>query len=114
MAQSLEQLHEQITREHDILRLVAGTAVVSLGLSVGYVLWVLRAGYLLTSMLSSMPAWQFIDPLPILNSRTLLSRRREEDDDHDRDDDSLQTLLGRTRRRPAVASHPRASEESVQ
>jgi hypothetical protein len=28
--------------------------------------WLLRGGMLLASLLSSMPAWQFLDPLPIL------------------------------------------------
>jgi len=38
------------------------------GLTVGYVFWTVRAGYLLTSLIAQMPAWRFVDPLPILNS----------------------------------------------
>ena len=45
---------------------VATTAAASVGLSVGYVLWLLRGGVLISSMLSSLPAWRMVDPLPIL------------------------------------------------
>jgi hypothetical protein len=50
-------------------RWMIGSAVgVTTGLTVGYVLWTIRAGYLLTSLIAQMPTWRFIDPLPILNS----------------------------------------------
>ena len=35
------------------------------GLSVGYVVWLVRGGVLMSSMLSALPAWQLIDPLPV-------------------------------------------------
>ncbi len=38
------------------------------GLTVWYVLWTVRAGYLLTSLIAQMPAWRMIDPLPILET----------------------------------------------
>jgi hypothetical protein len=47
-------------------RLMTSTIVVSAGMSVGYVVWLLRGGLLLGSLLSSLPAWQVIDPLPVL------------------------------------------------
>ena len=45
---------------------LASTTVVSTGLSIGYVVWLLRSGVLLSSVLSALPAWQFLDPLPVL------------------------------------------------
>lgn len=36
-------------------------------MSVGYVIWLIRGGALVGSMLSAMPAWQMIDPLPVLH-----------------------------------------------
>ncbi len=61
-----------------------GTAIAaSTGLSVGYVIWLIRSGMLLSSVLSSMPAWRLADPLVIL------SGRGEEDDD----DESLITII---------------------
>ncbi len=38
------------------------------GLTVGYVFWTVRAGYLLTGLIAQMPAWRLVDPLPILSS----------------------------------------------
>jgi hypothetical protein len=54
-----EQLSEPIT---------SGSLVFSAGLSVGYVIWIARSGTLLSSIISSLPAWRLIDPLPILSS----------------------------------------------
>ena len=47
---------------------VGSTVALSTGISVGYVVWLARGGLLLASMLSSMPAWRLVDPLPILAS----------------------------------------------
>ena len=47
------------TKRSNSLRGSTGSTVaVSTGLSVGYVLWLVRGGVLLSSVLSSMPAWQ--------------------------------------------------------
>jgi len=48
------------------------------------VAWLVRGGVLLSTALSSLPAWQFIDPLPVL------ARTR---DGEDGDDDSLQSII---------------------
>ncbi len=66
--------------------IVNSTVVASSGFTIGYVAWLTRGGLLLASMLSSMPAWRSVDPLPILAS---LKQREPEDGD----DDSLATLL---------------------
>ena len=57
---------------------VGSAAVVSTSLSVGYVVWILRGGSILTTFMSALPAWQSFDPLPILQS---FERRDESDDD---------------------------------
>jgi hypothetical protein len=54
------------------------------GLSAGYVVWMLKGGSLLASLLSSLPAWQLADPLAIL-----VGKKEDEDDD----DDSLKTII---------------------
>ena len=64
--------------------MVGSTAVVTTSLSVGYVIWVLRGGSLLTAFMSSLPAWHAFDPLAVLQS---FERRK------DKDDDSLLTLV---------------------
>jgi hypothetical protein len=43
------------------------TVLVSSGLSVGYVLWLARGGALVASLMSSVPAWASVDPLPVLS-----------------------------------------------
>ena len=48
--------------------IVGSSAAVSTSVSVGYAVWMLRGGSLLTSILSSLPVWQGFDPLPVLDS----------------------------------------------
>ena len=72
----LDQLQRDLEWSDGISDLVAGTAIVlSAALSTGFVVWVLRGGYLLSFMISSMPAWTLIDPLPILESWTPSGRQ---------------------------------------
>ena len=59
---------------------VGTTATVSTSVSVGYVIWMLRGGSLLTTFLSSLPAWQSFDPLPVLES---FEEQNTDDDDHE-------------------------------
>lgn len=68
LRRNLDALHDQLQdsgleRRH----VVASSIALSTGLSVGYVIWLIRGGALLGSMLSAMPAWQMIDPLPVLH-----------------------------------------------
>ena len=55
--------------------------------TVGYVVWMLRGGVLLSSLMAQMPAWKFIDPIVILANY-------DRDDDAD-DDDSIQAIVER-------------------
>ena len=67
---TLEQdlLHDVEAKEF-VQNLVVGTTAASLtGLTVGYVIWLIRGGTLLATMISSLPAWMAFDPLPILDS----------------------------------------------
>jgi hypothetical protein len=57
----------QMNEASDARRLLAETGMVlSAGLSIGYVVWLVRGGVLISSMMSALPAWQMIDPMPIL------------------------------------------------
>ena len=49
-------------------------------------IWLIRGGVLLSSVLSSLPAWQMVDPLPVLGVMYA-------DEDLDTEDDSLETLV---------------------
>jgi len=66
---------------------VGSAAVVTTSLSVGYVIWILRGGSLLTTFMSALPAWQAFDPLPVLQSF-----HKATDDD---DDDTLLSIATR-------------------
>ena len=46
--------------------IVVSSITLSSGLSVGYILYLLRGGAIMSSMLTSLPAWRFVDPLPIV------------------------------------------------
>ncbi|MFN0160152.1 MAG: hypothetical protein ACKVQQ_02915, partial [Burkholderiales bacterium] len=65
----LDRLREDVRQDFDMERSFAITATgVTLGLSVAYVLWMVRSGVLMGSLLSSLPAWRVLDPLPVLSS----------------------------------------------
>jgi hypothetical protein len=71
-----DQLREQFSLDKTVSISVAG---VSLGVSVAYVLWMVRGGVLLGSYLSAIPAWRLLDPLPVLGH--LGTPDADEDDD---------------------------------
>ena len=100
---SLDAVKQEMTSQNTLSQVYLGSAIVSsIGLSVGYVVWLLRGGMLIASLLSSMPAWQFLDPLPIL-------ARKKDDDDSD-DNESLESIVDKKPRqtnpnkKPADAS----------
>ena len=70
MVNSLDDVKKEMAGEIAFNKTVMGSAIaVSTGLSVGYVVWLIRGGMLLSSLLSSIPAWQILDPLPVLAGR---------------------------------------------
>jgi hypothetical protein len=66
---------------------IGSTLTFVTGLSIGYVLWLIRGGLLLSSLLSSLPAWRFVYPLPVLAH---LGASVKEDAT---EDDSLEAVL---------------------
>ncbi|BBO69402.1 hypothetical protein DSCA_33320 [Desulfosarcina alkanivorans] len=93
MVNSLDEVKKEMAGDVAVNQTILGSAIaVSTGLSVGYVVWMIRGGMLLSSLLSSLPAWQILDPLPVL-----AVRRGDTDAD---DDESLASM---------VASQPRSA-----
>jgi hypothetical protein len=83
--------------------LAIGTALtVSTAFTVGYVIWMLRGGMLLTSLIAQMPAWRLIDPLVVLN------RTNEFFDDGEQE--TLETIVDSLEDRPI---EPAAKEEAI-
>ena len=86
--QELDKLRDEIRDETSFTKTVVGsTLAATTGLSIGYVLWLIRGGMLLSSVLSSLPAWRLVDPLPILASLDKGSQ------DEQADDDSLESVI---------------------
>ena len=80
-------LRNELDNDEMVSTAVVGSSVaVTTGLSVGYVIWLIRGGVLVSSVLSSLPAWQSIDPLPVLNIAD--SARRD-----DEDEESLESIV---------------------
>ena len=71
--------------------------------SVGFVVWMLRGGFLIASLLSSLPAWTFVDPLPILDEFDDSDCPPEGDDD-EHDKETLESMIRRSEKRAAMKS----------
>jgi hypothetical protein len=67
--QSLAQMKTELKATSTTQYFTAATAVTTTSsLTVGYVLWAIRGGWLASSILAQMPAWRLIDPLVVLSS----------------------------------------------
>ena len=65
--ESIDRLREAADEETRLEHMAsAAAAVAGFSFSVGYVVWLVRGGILVTSLLSSLPAWRMLDPLPVL------------------------------------------------
>jgi hypothetical protein len=82
---SLDAVQEEMGNEILIGKTVVGSAIAtSVGLSAGYVVWMLKGGSLMASVLSSLPAWQLADPLAILVGKI---------GNEDEDEDTLENII---------------------
>jgi hypothetical protein len=67
-AHQFDRMRESVREElHLDDAVTISAASVSLGLSLVYVVWLIRGGVLLGSYLSALPAWRLLDPLPVLS-----------------------------------------------
>jgi hypothetical protein len=90
MSKEMDAADDKLLTEKK-LKIVAGEATVaSFGASAAYVLWMLRGGSLLSSLLSILPAWQSIDPLPVLDNFENRKRRKNRENS---DLESLESMV---------------------
>lgn len=105
MQSHLDELREEIAEAPVFVELVTGGAMtLTAGLSAGYIAWLARGGVLLSSMLSSLPVWQFVDPLPVLGHQRGTGNEDDEsleslvsdsgDSGNDAEDESEETVKG--------------------
>ncbi len=91
-SRDLDQLREDVTTDIQYGKIMAGSTVAaSTGLSIGYVAYLLRGGVVLSSVLTSLPAWTFFDPTPVLGGVT--KGRPGEDGE---DDESLESMVNKS------------------
>jgi hypothetical protein len=77
LLRGLDELQRQMAEGSlDQRSVVASSIAVTSGLSIGYVVWLVRGGVLASSMLSALPAWKLIDPLPVLAAAGAVKRHR--------------------------------------
>ena len=70
LARKFDAVQRQLALQTEQHHAIVATGVgLTGGLSIGYVIWLIRGGVLVSSMLSALPAWQMIDPLPVLAAR---------------------------------------------
>ena len=91
------QREELAERAAENKTLIGSSFTLSSGLSVGYLLWLIRGGTLMGSVLSSLPAWRLVDPLPVLGSLG---------DDLDDDDESLESMVDNVKREAELKKPP--------
>jgi hypothetical protein len=91
MVSALDQLRESIKSGEAVEQQVVGFSVAAgTTVSAGYVIWLLRGGVLATSLMSSLRAWRFVDPLPVLTR----FKGGDKEDDDENVDDSLEAIVG--------------------
>ena len=90
MWDELNSMRNQMTSEQSssafVEDIVVGTTTaVTGGLTVGYVIWLIRGGSLLATMVSVMPTWMSFDPLPVMD--------RFEEEKSEEDTESLASIV---------------------
>ncbi|MBT8149213.1 MAG: hypothetical protein KJO24_04740, partial [Gammaproteobacteria bacterium] len=101
---AVDQMREDIIDAAlDNAPVVGSTFAVSAGMSAGYVAWLARSGAVLGSVMSAMPMWRFIDPLPVLNKL---------DDDSD-DEESLEAIIEKSANDTAQGASHEAVEDTT-
>ncbi|MEE9146934.1 MAG: hypothetical protein V3U27_05990, partial [Candidatus Tectomicrobia bacterium] len=97
----LDRMRDEVRNDAVLDKALVGSSVaVTTGLSIGYVVWLVRGGMLLSSLLSSLPAWRMVDPLPVLASLDTSAKR-----DHG-DDDSLEAIIKKRAKRATTPRGP--------
>ncbi|HPV84182.1 MAG TPA: hypothetical protein PK866_13685, partial [Nitrospira sp.] len=74
----IERLEEAVASEtEDQVQATRIAAASGVTLSVGFVVWALRSTALLASLFATVPAWQMMDPLPVVATHRKERRLRK-------------------------------------
>jgi hypothetical protein len=112
----LDAMNQEMSahRNVDVASVGLGLQSVTFGtfaLSAGYVVWLLRAGVLSASLLSSAPLWRQIDPLPVLSAR---AQRRDTDQEEASDDDPRENRLSKLFEQYKKNKHNRSTAQGME
>jgi hypothetical protein len=108
LLRKLEEMRRQMAQEGSAQQTqIASAIALSSGLSIGYVIWLIRGGVLLSSMLSALPAWQMLDPLPVVTSG---NGNRRKPGDAATDDPEVEQLFDDRRRAPPAPERPASAD----
>jgi len=95
--QAINSMQGELQQSSDPATLTIGaTVTATTGITVGYVIWVIRGGILLSSVVANLPMWRLMDPMAILNSA----------DHGPEDDESLQSMVDE--QEPSIPSREEA------
>ena len=75
----LDEFQETLASDFQFSTVTIGSVgMVVSGFTVGYVLWVVRSGLLLSSVVASLPAWTMFDPMVIVSDNVPRDEGEEE------------------------------------
>lgn len=81
ISQQLDELGEQVDeKKFEFGNVEVAFAISTLSVTAGYLIWSLRGGMLLATFMTSLPSWQWIDPLPILESFPVSQRKQSKEE----------------------------------
>jgi hypothetical protein len=67
--EKLRPLKVEIADEGPFVEYTAGTVfITAVALTAGFIFWAVKGGFLVASFLSQVPAWKYVDPLPIFDT----------------------------------------------
>ena len=83
--QSLDEAREAAENTEEANQNVkGGSLTITAGLSIGYIIYLVRSGIIMSSVLSALPAWRLVDPLPVLGQFDSMG---------DEDDESIEDIV---------------------
>jgi parallel beta-helix repeat protein len=101
----IDNIRREVQQEMSLERAVVGSSVaVTTSVSIGYVIWLLRGGVLLSSLLATLPAWRSLDPFPVLAGAG--------GHDEPAEDDSLQGMLKRAADKVKVSANAELQDKN--